>query len=277
MATARELIRDASKELEESSLDPTLDAQILLAEILETTRTHLLLIDKISDADISKFKEFINRRKNCEPIQYITGRAYFRNLIVDVGPGVLVPRPESEGLVTAVIDAISMLANPKVLDLGAGSGALGIALAEEVPGATVYSVEKDAVAFGWLERNVAKSRASINTIHSDVIDFDGQGSFDAVIANPPYIPSSSNLNELPKEVGKFEPAIALFGGEEGLDGPRLFIDCAIRSLHSGGYLAIEHHESHGEQIALLLKRDCLDVTLHYDLNGRPRWSSGVRR
>lgn len=277
MATARELIRDASKELEESSLDPTLDAQILLAEILETTRTHVLLIDEISDADISKFKEFINRRKNSEPIQYITGRAYFRNLTLDVGPGVLVPRPESEGLVTAVIDAISMLANPKVLDLGAGSGALGIALAEEVPGATVYSVEKDAVAFGWLERNVAKSRASINTIHSDVIDFDGQGSFDAVIANPPYIPSSSNLNELPEEVGKFEPAIALFGGKEGLDGPRLFIDCAIRSLHSAGYLAVEHHESHGEQIALLLKRDCLDVTLHYDLNGRPRWSSGVRR
>lgn len=274
MPSARELIRDAANELDNTSVNPVLDAQLLLAEVVDTTRNHVLLINEVPIEALSRFRDFVDRRKNGEPIQYITGRAYFRNLILDVGPGVLIPRPESEALVTATIDEISKQSNPKVLDLGAGSGALGIAIAEEVHGARVVLVEKDRAAFNWLERNAVRAKSSIEIICSDVIEFDGGGKFDAVIANPPYIPDGQML---PDEVGNFEPAIALFGGEDGLALPRIFIDSAVRALRPGGYLAIEHHENQGDQIALLLSKDCLEVTLHYDLNGRPRWSSGVRK
>jgi release factor glutamine methyltransferase len=272
MSAPRELLQWAEKELRESSVDPALDALILLSEATGLNRSELLLINEVEKKNEAILRTWIAQRKSGEPIQYITGRAYFRHLTLAVGPGVLIPRPESESLVDAVISQISMVSNPLVVDLGAGSGALGLSIALEAPHARVTVVEKERQAINWLARNIQASSAEITIIHDDVKNFDGKNRFDVVIANPPYIP---NEQKLPAEVHGFEPHVALFGGITGIEIPFLFIDCAVRALKPGGYLVIEHHESHGTAICEALQRSFTEVTLHYDLNNRARWSSGV--
>ena len=273
MSRARELINWAKQELQNSSKDPALDALILLSEVTELSRTQVLLRDHISEEEESRFTQFIERRKQGEPIQYITGRAYFRNLTVQVGPGVLIPRPESESLISGVKAKIENEPNPLVLDLGSGSGVLALAVATELPKARVVALERDSRAIYWLQKNISALNANVAVIESDVSDFEGHGEFDVVIANPPYIPIGEKL---PEEVNRFEPHVALFGGESGLEVPKLFVEAAARALKPGGYLALEHHERQEEQVGELLSEFFNEVALHYDLNGRPRWSSGVR-
>lgn len=274
MASARELINWAEQELHGACADPALDALILLSEVTELSRTHVIFREHVDVEEEQVFQEYVERRKLGEPIQYITGRAYFRNLTLHVGPGVLIPRPESESLVSEVKVKIERESNPWVLDLGAGSGALALAIVTELPTARVVALEKESQAIFWLRKNIAALDVNVQVIESDVSDFYGDGKFDAVVANPPYIPTSE---ELPREVARFEPHVALFGGERGFEVPQLFVAAAARALRPGGYLALEHHEQQGEQISELLS-DCFDdVTLHYDLNQRPRWSSGVRK
>ena len=274
MASARELIKWAEQELDGKCADPHLDSVMLLSEVTEINRTHLLLEENIKNEDEVRFRSDIKRRITREPIQYITGRAYFRKLTLSVGPGVLIPRPESELLVSDLLAKISHLPRPNVVDLGAGSGALALSIAKEVVNARVVTVEKDSAAMYWLRKNVNAHNQSVEIVESDVADFDGQGKFDAVIANPPYIPTSE---QLPIEVANFEPPHALFGGASGIELPEIFIGAAERALRPGGYFVIEHHESHGEQVKRILDRSFNNLTLHYDLNNRPRWSSGVRK
>lgn len=277
MVSARELIKWAEQELSGANSqisNPALDALILLSEVTQLSRTRVLFQEEIERDDESKFRTFIARRLTGEPIQYITGRAYFRNLDLAVGPGVLIPRPESESLISFIISTIKESAQPRVLDLGAGSGALALAIATEVPAAEVVAVERERQAVRWLQENVSKYKKDITVLQIDVAEFDGKSQFDAVIANPPYIPHNEDL---PREIADFEPDAALFGGTFGLDIPNLFIQAAQRSLKSGGVFAIEHHENQGEQIEELLAPYFEDVYLHYDLNDRPRFSSGVRK
>ena len=274
MASARELIKWAEQELDGVCADPHLDSVMLLSEVTEINRTHLLLEENIKNEDEVRFRSDIKRRSTGEPIQYITGRAYFRKLTLSVGPGVLIPRPESELLVSDLLAKISHLPRPNVVDLGAGSGALALSIATEEVNARVVAVEKDSEAMYWLRKNVDAHNQNVEIIESDVADFDGQGKFDAVIANPPYIPTSE---QLPIEVANFEPPRALFGGASGIELPEIFIGAAERALRPGGYFVIEHHESQGEQVKRILERSFNNLTLHYDLNNRPRWSSGVRK
>ena len=274
MASARELINWAEQELHGSCADPALDSLILLSEVTGHSRTHVLFREQIDAEEEQVFKEYVERRRLGEPIQYITGRAYFRNLTLHVGPGVLIPRPESESLISEVKVKIESESSPWVLDLGAGSGALALAIATECPKARVVALEKDPLAIFWLRKNIGTLDENVEVIESDVSDFDGDRKFDVVVANPPYIPLSEKL---PLEVERFEPHLALFGGEQGLEVPQLFVAAAARALRPGGYLALEHHERQGVQIIELLSKYFDDVTLHYDLNQRPRWSSGVRK
>ena len=274
MASARELIKWAEQELDGKCADPHLDSVMLLSEVTEINRTHLLLEENIKNEDEVRFRSDIKRRITSEPIQYITGRAYFRKLTLSVGPGVLIPRPESELLVSDLLAKISHLPRPNVVDLGAGSGALALSIAKEVVNARVVAVEKDSEAMYWLRKNVNAHNQSVEIVESDVADFDGQGKFDAVIANPPYIPTSEHL---PIEVANFEPHQALFGGVSGIELPEIFIGAAERALRPGGYFVIEHHESQGGSVKKILERSFNNLTLHYDLNNRPRWSSGVRK
>ena len=277
------LLRDAKSQLVESGF-AEVDAEHLLAHVLGLSRMDLhnsVLVETtlaaISDTDVieEQFFTFLDRRINHEPLQYLTGVAPFRYLELEVGPGVLVPRPESELLVDAVLTHIKNLPTPvSVIDLGAGSGALALAIATEAPDTRVIAVESSVEAIFWLKKNVSVIAENVRVVEGDVAEVLPGIKCDVVIANPPYIPDSA---QLPRDVAAFEPHAALFGGPTGMELPRLFIGAASRLLKTAGVLVIEHGEDQGIAIASELAVDFESITLHDDLVGRPRWTSAVRK
>jgi release factor glutamine methyltransferase len=277
------ILRSAKAQLSESNISEV-DAEHLLAHVLGLTRMDLhnpVVLEAtllgFSDQNIveEQFFDLLDRRLSFEPLQYLTGTAPFRHLDIQVGPGVLVPRPESELLVEAVLQHIKNLPQPvSVVDLGAGSGALSLAIATEAPASRVIAVEKSPEALVWLKKNVSHIAENVRVVEGDVADVLPGIKCDVVIANPPYIPQRQKL---PRDVEAFEPHIALFGGPTGLEIPHMFIEAAARLLKPQGVFVIEHGEDQAEEIAKLLDVDFSEVASHDDLVGRPRWSSAVRR
>ena len=281
--TFKEFLRGGKEQLATAGF-PEVEAEHLLAHTLGLSRMDLhnpLTVENalaaIGDMAIVEetFWKLLDRRCAHEPLQYLTGVAYFRHLELKVGPGVLVPRPESELLVEAVLTHIEKLSGAvSVVDLGSGSGALALAIATEAPQTHVIAVEKSAEAIHWLKENVSFIDEKVRILESDVATALEGVKCDVVIANPPYIPDSQ---ELPRDVADHEPAVALFGGADGMKSPRLFISTAGRLLKQGGFLAIEHHEDQGGAIADVLSADFTDILLHQDLTDRPRFTTAVRR
>ena len=281
--TFKEFLRGGKEQLSAAGF-AEVEAEHLLAHTLGITRMDLhnpLTVENALTAigDISiveeTFWKLLDRRCANEPLQYLTGVAYFRHLEIKVGPGVLVPRPESELLVESVLTHIEKLSGAiSVVDLGAGSGALALAIATEAPNTHVIAVEKSAEAIYWLKENVSFIDEKVRIVESDVSTALDGVKCDVVIANPPYI---ADGQELPADVRDHEPAIALFGGADGMKAPRLFIAASARLLKPGGFLAIEHHESQGDEIAAVLNIDFEDILLHQDLTRRPRFTTAVRR
>ena len=275
----RDLIRSAKEKLAQAGYSEV-DAEILFAHLLGINRMELHNPIALENAmenigDISEdYHQLLDRRLSHEPLQYITGEAHFRDLTLDVGPGVLVPRPESELMVSYLLALIEQKSGlVSVIDLGAGSGALSIALSTECDRVRAIAVEKSPEALVWLRKNVAKYVEDMRVVEGDVRDVLEGVKADFVIANPPYVPDNQ---ELPEDVQK-EPSVALFGGVTGLEIPKHFIDAAARLLKSGGVLAIEHTELQGQAISGLLEEMFNNIELHYDLNDRPRWTSAVRK
>ncbi len=260
------------------------DAEHLFAHILGLSRMDLhnsIKVEKaLSDfedyADIEEnFAALCARRASGEPLQYITGVAYFHNLTLEVGPGVLVPRPETELLVESIVTHLKSSTEPtSVIDLGAGSGAIALAIATQIPTAHVVAVENDPEALIWLRKNCESADAQVRIVAEDVATAMMGVKADLVVANPPYIP---NDQELPKDVASYEPHAALFGGEGGMEIPRIFIDAAARLLKPGGLFVIEHGEEQAEAITEKLSEDFIAIKDHDDLNHRPRWSSAQRK
>jgi len=287
MSDIKPLLRSAKEKLAAADITEV-DAEHLFAYVLGISRMDLHNSVKLEEAlkalgDFGviedTFAKLISRRAAHEPLQYLTGIAYFRHLEIEVGPGVLVPRPESELLVEAVLTHIKNLEEKvsgeiSVIDLGAGSGALSLAIATEAPRSRVIAVEKSPDAIVWLKKNVARISENVRVVEGDVADVLPGVKCDAVIANPPYVPDNQSL---PRDVADHEPHIALFGGATGLELPKRFIGAAARLLKSGGVLAIEHTEEQGAAIDALLSMDFIDIAVHQDLTGRPRWSSAVRK
>lgn len=281
--TFKEFLRGGKEQLSAAGF-AEVEAEILLAHTLGISRMDLhnpLTVENaltaIGDMAIVEetFWKLLDRRCAHEPLQYLTGVAYFRHLEIKVGPGVLVPRPESELLVESVLTYIEKLSGAvSVVDLGSGSGALALAIATEAPHTHVIAVEKSPEAIYWLKENVSFIDEKVRILESDVATALDGVKCDVVIANPPYVPDSQ---ELPRDVAEHEPAIALFGGADGMKAPRLFISTASRLLKEGGFLAIEHHEEQGPAIADVLSADFTDILLHQDLSGRPRFTTAVRR
>ena len=281
--TFKEFLRGGKEQLSTAGF-AEVEAEHLLAHTLGLTRMDLhnpLTVENaltaIGDMSVVEetFWKLLDRRCNHEPLQYLTGVAYFRHLELKVGPGVLVPRPESELLVESALAHIEKLSGAiSVVDLGSGSGALALAIATEAPHTHVIAVEKSPDAITWLKENVSFINEKVRILESDVATALDGVKCDVVIANPPYIPDSQ---ELPRDVAAHEPAIALFGGVDGMKAPRLFISAASRLLKSGGFLAIEHHESQGAEIGDVLSDDFEDILLHHDLNSRPRFTTALRR
>ena len=275
----RDLIRGAKDNLAKAGYSEV-DAEILFAHLLGINRMELhnpVALEKAMEniGDIAEdYHQLVNRRLSHEPLQYITGEAHFRDLTLEVGPGVLVPRPESELMVSYLLALIEQKEGlVSVIDLGAGSGALSIALSTECDRVRAIAVEKSPEALLWLRKNVARYVEEMRVVEGDVKDALPDVKADFVIANPPYVPDDQ---ELPADV-RNEPSEALFGGATGLEMPKVFIEAAARLLKPGGVLAIEHTELQGQGISGLLEEMFTKIELHYDLNDRPRWTSAVRK
>jgi release factor glutamine methyltransferase len=283
----KEFLAAGKEQLSTAGIDP-LDAELLMAYALGISRMDLhnpvIVEDRLAgyeDLTILEetFWKLLDARAAHQPLQYLTGVAYFRYLDIQVGPGVLVPRPESELLVQAVLDhceknSEKLSGNISVVDLGSGSGALALAISTENPRTRVIAVEKDPAAIEWLKKNVSRINEQVRIVESDVVDALEGVTCDVVIANPPYVPDSQ---ELPRDVAEHEPAIALFGGPTGLDIPGRFIDTAARLLKSGGFFALEHTEDQGPALKELLEENFLDILCHLDLTARPRYTTAVRK
>ena len=274
--TFKEFLQGGKEQLARAGF-AEVEAEHLLAHTLGISRMDLhnpLTVENALSAigDLTIVEEtywkLLDRRCAHEPLQYLTGVAYFRHLELKVGPGVLVPRPESELLVEAVLKHIEKLPGAvSVVDLGSGSGALALAIATEAPRTHVIAVEKSADAIHWLKENVSFIDEKVRILESDVATALEGVKCDVVIANPPYIP----------DIATHEPAVALFGGPDGMRTPRLVISAAARLLKPGGFLAIEHHETQAAEVGDVLTVEFEDILLHKDLNGRPRFTTAVRR
>jgi release factor glutamine methyltransferase len=228
--------------------------------------------------------EAVERRAAREPLQHVTGRAPFRALELAVGPGVFVPRPETESVAQLAIDALLAVPSPapRAIDLGTGSGAIAIALATEVPHAEIVAVEKSPRAFIWARQNARELAGSnLRLVFADLAELpaelDGSpldGSFDVVVSNPPYIP----LGAIPRdpEVRMHDPEVALYGGDDGLDVVRAISIRAATLLRPGGTLVLEHGELQGSAIRELLAADGWRApATHRDLLGRDRTTTAL--
>jgi len=283
----KEFLAAGKEQLSTAGIDP-IDAEHLMAYALGISRMDLhnpvIVEDRLAgfeDLTILEetFWKLLDARAAHQPLQYLIGVAYFRYLEIQVGPGVLVPRPESELLVQAVLDHCEQNSEKlsgmiSVVDLGSGSGALALAISTENLRTRVIAVEKDPAAIEWLKKNVSRINEQVRIVERDVVDALEGVTCDVVIANPPYVPDSQ---ELPRDVAEHEPSIALFGGPTGLDIPGRFIDTAARLLKSGGFFALEHTEDQGSAIASLLEENFADIVLHRDLTQRPRFTTAIRR
>jgi release factor glutamine methyltransferase len=258
---------------------PRTDAELIAAHLHGVPRGQLHLV---ADADFDpRFWDEIARREAREPLQHITGRAYFRYLDLAVGPGVFVPRPETEVMTGWAVEQLAAMdvAEPVVADLGTGSGAIALAIAQEVPRARVHAVEADPLARAWAERNIASCAAAAPhtadrvTLHD--ADFatalaDLDGTVDLIVSNPPYIPVGATVDP---EVSEYDPAGALWSGADGLGAIRVVEATARRLLRPGGLIAVEHGAQQGPSVYWIFPEEngWQQTRTNTDLSGRDRF------
>jgi release factor glutamine methyltransferase len=259
------------------------DAELLLAHVLGVPRVRLLTLDEVTDDDAARFDALVEQRADRVPLQHLTGRAPFRHLELSVGPGVFVPRPETEQLAGWALDRLAGADGPIVVDLGSGSGALALSIANEHPGARVTAVERDPGALAWTRHNalarVAAGDTPVGVVEGDMTDpallpeLDGRVT--VVVSNPPYVPEDAVL---PREVAEHDPPLALWGGPDGLDVVRRMLSVAARLLHEGGWLGIEHADQQGGSVPAVVRAHggFTEVEDHPDLAGRPRFTTARR-
>ncbi|MBT2498305.1 peptide chain release factor N(5)-glutamine methyltransferase [Agromyces sp. ISL-38] len=264
--------------------DPEVDAELLIGHVLGLSRggvqAKLVMDGELGEPDAAAIDALVARRARREPLQHLTGRAAFRSLELHVGPGVFVPRPETEEVAQLAIDALRAAAEPEpiAVDLGSGTGAIALALATEVPHARVWAVENSPEAFPWTRRNVeAVAAPNLDLVFADLAvalpELDGRVA--VVVSNPPYVP----LNEMPRdpEVRLYDPEPALYGGADGLDVVRALSRRALGLLRPGGVLVIEHGERQSAGIAALLASDgWRAISHHRDLTTRDRATTALR-
>lgn len=290
--TADEAVRCATSVLSAAGVpSPRRDALLLLAHCLgvdagEAERA-VLLRRGLGEAEQARFDALTTERRSRVPLQHLTGRAPFRHLELEVGPGVFVPRPETEAVAGAVVDHLTAAAaqgwsrRPLVVDLCTGSGAIALAVATEVPCANVVAVEISPEAFAWASRNAERNARRVELRQGDATDpatcADLHGLVDVVVSNPPYIPPEAV--PVDPEVRDHDPGIALYGrGRDGLDVPRGVIGVAAGLLRSGGLFVMEHAEVQGEALIRGLLDDGRWGQVHDRLDhaGRPRFVVATR-
>lgn len=280
-----DVLSDATELLARAGVpSPDVDAELLIGFVLDLSRGEVqakaITGTPVSSDDDSVISALLDRRAAREPLQHITGRAPFRSIELAVGPGVFVPRPETEQVAQFAIDALRSAATPEPIgvDLGTGSGAIALAMATEVPHARVIGVENSPDAFAWTRRNFRESGAeNARAVFIDLADAlpELDGTVAVVISNPPYIPAGAIPRD--PEVCLFDPEHALYGGDDGLDVVRLVSRTARRLLHPGGTFVLEHGELQAADIAALLRADgWRAIATHPDLLGRDRATTALR-
>lgn len=284
-----DLVRHAAERFEAVGIDSSrADAELLAGHILGLSRggvqAQILVGATLTEAQAEELSNLFGRRLTREPLQHITGMAYFRQLELSVGRGVFIPRPETEFVAQLAIDAIRELINsgaekPIAVDLGTGSGAIALAMATEIPAAKVYAVEKSADAFPFTKSNFDKyaDQCDATLIQGDLVDafHELDGTVSVVASNPPYIP----LSMIPRdeEVRLHDPALALYGGEDGMSVIHLVSATAEKLLVPGGALIIEHADSQSDQVRQLLLADgWREVRAHRDLTDRYRAVTAIK-
>ncbi|MEO9138970.1 MAG: peptide chain release factor N(5)-glutamine methyltransferase [Jatrophihabitans sp.] len=272
MTAVRTLLAEAAARLNAAGIaTPRVDAELMLAAALHVSRSRLLTVEDVSPPAAREYEQWVQRRESRVPLQHITGTAPFRHIELAVGDGVFVPRPETELLVDAVLPHLRGIDAPLVVDLCAGSGALALAVADEVPAARVVAVECSLNAIRWLTVNSVDTEVEV--VHGDVraptVLAELNGRVDAVVCNPPYVPWTTDVAA---EV-RADPPEAVFAGADGLELIPAIIDCAARLLRPGGVLAMEHDDAHGDAVPALLVSDgrWTSIAARSDLSHRPRY------
>jgi release factor glutamine methyltransferase len=283
----RTAVREAAAVLTDAGVaSPEHDAQALAVHVLGLSRrSDLLLVDGFDADQAAAFAELVGRRARRVPLQHLTGSVGFRRIELEVGPGVFVPRPETESVVQWAVDALRAEAVPAplVVDLCTGSGTIAFALANEVPDVTVHAVERDPGALAWTRRNAAlrvKAGDPEVQLHLASVEdclFGMDGAFDLVASNPPYV--ATHEAHLPDpEVVDHDPEIALFAGDDGLDVVRLVEQAARRLLRPGGLVVVEHSDRQGVSAPAVFEHagGWTEVAGHQDLTGRDRFVTARR-
>ncbi len=265
-------------------VDAQVDAELLAAHVLSVRRgaVHAAAVrgDTLAAQDAERLEALVARRATREPLQHLTGSAPFRHLELRVGPGVFVPRPETEMVAQLAIDALSAAASPApiAVDLGTGSGAIALALATEVPHARVYAAENSVEAYVWTKENfalVAADNAELAFIDLERAFPELDGTVSVVASNPPYVPDEAIPRD--PEVRFFDPPAALYGGADGLDVVRVVSRVGLRLAHPGGMIVIEHGEWQGGAVRDLLAADgWRAASTHPDLTMRDRATTAIR-
>jgi release factor glutamine methyltransferase len=263
---------------------PRVDAELLAAYVLGVQRGRLPMVPLVDPPVVEELRKLVARRAARVPLQHLTGTAALGAIEVAVGPGVFIPRPETEVLLAWGLAALEGVQRPVVVDLCAGSGALALAVAHARPDAQVHAVELQPAALSWARRNADVRAAAGDTpvalYVGDVADSGLLGALDGmahlVLCNPPYVPLSAAV---PPEVALHDPPAAVFAGQDGLAVIPDVVRTGTRLLREGGSIAIEHDDSQGEAVPALLaaRRVLTDVADHVDLAGRPRFATARRR
>jgi release factor glutamine methyltransferase len=260
---------------------PRHDAEALLAHLLGCTRAVLLTLGEIPPDAEDAYASLLRRRAGREPLQHLVGSAAFRHVEVAVGPGVFIPRPETELVAGAAIAEALAIARaggrPVVVDLCSGSGAIALAVADEAPTAEVHAVERFPAAYRWLALNAAGSRVEIHEADAATALPHLDGSVDVVVSNPPYVPESDRPRMDPETLRHDPPEALWGGGSDGLEVPGAVIGAAARLLRPGGLLVLEHADGQGAAVrALLGSGRWAEAATHRDLTGRDRFATARR-
>jgi release factor glutamine methyltransferase len=258
--------------------NPRLEAEYMMASALGRPRIELWLRDAPpAPEEIGRFEALLSRRLAGEPLQYVLGNAEFAGLTFEVGPGVFIPRSETEVLVEQVEAALRVERGAgrepmRIADVGTGCGAILLSLIRRIPEAVGIGVDASAEALRWASRNAEKLglQERCQFVHGDLLDCLEAGECEAIVSNPPYI-ALHEAGSLAPEIREHEPACALFAGHDGLDVIRRLVPQAAKRLRGGGLLAFEIGIAQADAVrALLAGRDWRDVVVCNDLAGRPR-------
>ena len=294
--TTRSVLVDIELRLKKAGVpSPRVDAESLVAFSLGIERNRTGLVREIDDDQYREIEKLVEKRVRRIPLQHILGEQGFRRLVLEVGPGVFIPRPETELLVESTVRYLKDKKQDRniVIDLCAGSGAIALALATEVGNSDVYAVEKSVDAFSYLAKNVAAHQDLMKTVNSKFVALNASilepmpefekliGTVDALVSNPPYIPNKMIPRE--PEVKNHEPEMALFGGNDGLDFVRVVIKLAQDLLKPGGFIAIEHADVQGSTVEetgvpflLLESKAFTKIEDRRDFNGLARYAVGIK-